>query len=309
MSVEAQLWWHEPELDRARWSNVVQPMLDRALVARNRDLFPHTVLLVGPKGLGRELAAVRMAAMLTCPEGGGPWCECASCGRVERGQHPDVVGVFRRLTDDGKRLKKHICVDWARDIVEGARSRPYEGLKRVWIFSGAEPSDLGNEAANALLKVLEEPPPHVVFILLAANPAAVLPTIRSRSQQLSLPGTVALAALADREMPIPELGGVASEDDLSAAASMARSALEEGLEGRIDGLLRLPYAIPDGVPPFQLAAVSALELATAIDDQNRGEGLVRLAADLLGVEHRTRALNLNARGQLVSSLLRWYRER
>jgi hypothetical protein len=308
MSVEAQRWWEDGELDRARWSEIVQPVLDRAHLARDRGRFPQTILLVGPKGLGRELAAVRLAAMLTCPERGDPWCECSSCLRVARGQHPDVVGVFRRLTDDGKRLKKYICVDWARDIVEGSPSRPYEGLKRVWILSGAEPADLGNEAANALLKVLEEPPPHVVFILLAANPAAVLPTIQSRCQQLTLPGTLALAARSASESPMPELGEIVSDDAVPVVAELVRSSLDAALEGQIHDLLRLPYSVPEGLPPFQVVAAVTLQLSVERRGDRVGEGLVRLATELLAVERRTRALNLNARGQMVSSLMRWYRE-
>ncbi len=309
MSVEQQLWWEEPELDPDRWREIVQPVLDRALVARDRERFPQTLLLVGPKGLGRELAAVRMAAMLTCPERGGPWCACGSCARVARGRHPDVVGVFRRLTDDGKRLKKHICIDWARDIIDASPGKPYEGRRRVWVLSGAEPADLGNDAANALLKVLEEPPRHAAFILLAANPAAVLPTIRSRSQRLSLPGAVALAAGADCDVAVPELSGVASGGGVREAATLARSALAGGVEGRLDELLQLPYRVPEGVPPFQAVAAAALELAAALEDDVRAEDLLRLATDLLVVERRARALNLNSKGQMVSSLLRWYRKR
>jgi DNA polymerase-3 subunit delta' len=307
--VEQQVWWDEPELDRTRWGDSVQPVLERAHSARDRNRFPSSLLLVGPKHLGRELAAARMAAMLVCPERGGPWCECHSCSRVARGQHPDVIGVFRRPTDDGKRLKKHICIDWARDIVEGAPGKPYEGLKRVWILSGAEPADLGNEAANALLKVLEEPPAHAAFILLAGNPTAVLPTIRSRCQQLTLPGTVATARrLADSSLP-PELTASLDNESMGEAVDMIRTALSSGLEGRPRELVALPYRLPEDVPPFEVVAAQALQLAANGGDSDTSEDLVRLSTDLLAVDRRTRALNLNARGQMVSSLLRWYRER
>jgi DNA polymerase-3 subunit delta' len=309
MSVEPQRWWDEADLDREKWGDSVQPVLERVHSARDRNRFPSSLLLVGPTHLGRELAAVRTSAMLVCPEHGGPWCECHSCSRVARGQHPDVIGVFRRLSDDGKRLKKHICIDWAREIVNDAPGKPYEGLRRVWILSGAEPVDLGNEAANALLKVLEEPPSHAVFVLLAGNPAAVLPTIRSRCQQLTLPGTVATARrLADASLP-PELTATLDDSTVGEAIEMVRSALSSGLEGRPRELLALPYRLPEGVPPFEVVAAEALQLAADGGETEIGEGLVRLSADLLAVDRRTRALNLNAQGQMVSSLLRWFEGR
>jgi len=309
MSDKAQVWWNQEDLDTSRWQSEVEPFLDRARMARDRGRFPQSLLLVGPKSLGRELAAVRMAAMLTCPDSGGPWCDCSSCSRVNRGNHPDVVGVFRRLNKKTGRLKKHICIEWIRDIVETVPSKPYEGKRRVWIFSGTEPADLGVEAANAFLKTLEEPPAHAIFILLAANPMAVLPTIRSRCQQLALPGMVALAhSLAD-DTPLPELGwAFYAEEGPGDTMEMIRNALEAGLGGETRQLLRLPYALPDGAPPFATVAAVAVNMAAEAEVETAGEELSRLAVDLLAVERRTRALNLNAKTQMVSSLLRWQRE-
>ena len=308
MSQKVKVWWTSEDLDTGRWQTEVDPFLDRARLARDRGHFPQSLLLVGPRGLGRELAAVRMAAMLTCPDSGGPWCDCGSCARVYRGHHPDVVGVFRRLNKDTGRLKKHICIEWVREIVETVPRKPYEGKRRVWIFSGAEPTDLGTEAANAFLKTLEEPPEHAVFILLADNPTAVLPTIRSRCQQLALPGTVAVARrLANNSLP-PELAeSVVAGDRAGEALSVIRSALGSGIGGETRQLLRLPFVLPDGVPPFASVAAVALEMASEAEAEPAGEELARLAADLMIVERRSRALNLNSRGQMVSCLMRWYR--
>jgi hypothetical protein len=179
----------------------------------------------------------------------------------------------------------------------------------VWILDGVEAGHFGAEAANAFLKVLEEPPEHVVFILLAANPMAVLPTILSRCQQLSLPGNLAVThSLAD-DILLPELGWtIFSEDGRGEAVEMIRNALETGLEGETRSLLRLPYALPDGAPPFAAVAAVAVNMAAEAESEAAGEELSRLAADLLAVERRARALNLNAKGQMVSSLLRWQRE-
>ena len=61
-------WWGDDALDRERWRDVVQPVLERIMLARDRDRMPHALLLIGPPGLGRELAAVEAAAMLVCEE-------------------------------------------------------------------------------------------------------------------------------------------------------------------------------------------------------------------------------------------------
>jgi hypothetical protein len=296
-------WWESNLLDRERWGELVTPALERLVRARDRDRLPHAVLMVGPAGLGRELAAVEAAVLLTCEGMSEPWGNGSCADRVRDGVHPDVQAV---LPTGAKQIIK---IAQVREIVKSAAGRPYEGDRRVWILDGVEAGHFGAEAANAFLKVLEEPPAHVVFILLAANPMAVLPTILSRCQQLSLPGNLAVThSLAD-DILLPELGWtIFSEDGRGEAVEMIRNALETGLEGETRSLLRLPYALPDGAPPFAAVAAVAVNMAAEAESEAAGEELSRLAADLLAVERRARALNLNAKGQMVSSLLRWQRE-
>jgi hypothetical protein len=303
MSDDPIRWWDSEVLDRERWGDLVAPALGRLMSARDRDRLPHAVLLVGPAGLGRELAAVEAAVLLTCEGMSAPWGSGGCADRVREGVHPDVMAVLPRGA------KQIITINQIREIVETAASRPYEGERRVWIVDGIEAGHLGAEAANAFLKVLEEPPAHVVFILLAANPMAVLPTILSRCQQLALPGMVAIThSLAD-DAALPELGwAFSAEDGPGETVEMIRNALEAGLGGETRQLLRLPYALPDGAPPFATVAAVAVNMAAEAESETAGEELSRLAADLLAVERRTRALNLNAKGQMVSSLLRWQRE-
>ena len=73
-------------------------------------------------------------------------------------------------------------------------------------------------------------------------------------------------------------------------------------------MLRLPYALPEEAPLFGSVTAVALEMASETENEPAGEELARLAADLLSLERRSRALNLNARSQIVSCLMRWYRE-
>jgi len=303
MSDEPERWWDGDTVDRERWRELVEPALERLLQARDRDRLPHALLLVGPEGLGREVAAIEAAVLLVCEGADAPWSEDGCSTRVREGLHPDVVAV---LPTGAKQIIK---IKQIRDIVETAPSRPYEGMRRVWILDGVEAGHFGGAAANAFLKILEEPPEHVVFILLAANPMAVLPTIRSRCQQLALPGPVAVARRLVGDRPLPELvSATLSTEELGDAVETIRAALTAGLKGHMRQLVRLPYAVPDGVPPFSATAAVAVDMAGEAGDGGAGEDLVRLAVDLLSVERRTRALNLNARGQMVSSLLRWRRE-
>jgi hypothetical protein len=258
------------------------------------------MLLIGPPELGRELAAVEAAVLLVCAETNALWREGSCADRLRGGFHPDARAV--RPTG----AKQIIKIDHVREIVSSAAGRPYEGERRVWIFDGVEADRFEAPAANAFLKTLEEPPPHAVFILLADNPSAVLPTIRSRCQQLALPGAVAVARQMAEGIELPELIRMSlAAGGLDGAVASIRSALGTGDP---KDLACLPYVLPKDVPPFATVAAVATEMASQGVDETKGEELVRLAADLLRVEAQARALNLNRRAQMVSCLMRWQRE-
>ena len=127
---------------------------------------------------------------MQCTGGGDVPCRaCTACRKVFSGTHPDVITV-----DDPE--KKTVSVDLVRDARADAFIRPNEGKRKIYIIPRAQ--DLGPAAQNALLKLLEEPPQYAAFLLLATNPGALLPTIRSRAVQLSLsavPRETAMRAL------------------------------------------------------------------------------------------------------------------
>jgi hypothetical protein len=171
-----------------------------------------------------------------------------------------------------------------------------------------EAGRFGEEAANAFLKILEEPPEHVRFLLLAANPAAVLPTVRSRCQLLALPGPLSIAAEMS-EIVSPELLASAIDGhDVRLLATGARAALGEALCGETSQLVGLSSQTDGGAPMFEIVAAMAVEMAGESNDGDRSEDLVRLAADLLRTERRARGLNLDRGRQLTSCLLRWFEE-
>jgi len=288
--------WGEELLDRKRWGDVAGDVLALVERARAGERLPRSLLLVGPPGMGRELAAVETAAMAICPDRGPVWCECSSCARVRSGVHPDVVVVLPQ----GPR--NQIKIDQVQEVVKAAPGRPYEGRNRVWIFDGVEAGNLGREAANAFLKTLEEPPGHVHFILLAGNPEAVLPTIRSRCQRLRLPGGVALVRALGVSGP-PELvplamRGVATE----AVVRKVREGIAAAGQDRLIELIRAVKSAAGDPAAFQLAAQAAREAAA--DKGEGGDELARLAAELMLAEQQNRALYMSPERQLLARFLR-----
>ena len=150
-----------------------------------RGRLAHAYLLVGPPHVGKMTLALNLAQSVNCLQGPGAPCgACAQCMRIAQGHHADVrvISVTQRNEDGPTRTV--IGIGDVKEALHQAYLKPYEGACIVIIFNGAE--SLSEEAANALLKTLEEPPPQVLILLLTANDEALLSTIRSRCQFLSL---------------------------------------------------------------------------------------------------------------------------
>jgi DNA polymerase-3 subunit delta' len=149
----------------------------------------HAWLFSGPPGLGKRLLALRFAQALNCEQSpGDPCLQCRNCRRIERGNHPDVrvSGMETQaatLKADEAARQKELKIATVRAWQQDVALRPYEAARRVLILHDAE--RLSEEAANAMLKTLEEPPDHALLILVADS-AALLPTIVSRCRSLRL---------------------------------------------------------------------------------------------------------------------------
>lgn len=153
----------------------------------------HAYLLAGPPGLGRRTLALRFAQALNCetpPEPGIPCGECRDCRQIEGMQHIDLSIVEPTVPDPkgGRELIPHpngeIRISQIRDVQKVFSLKPYKSRYRVGLFlrfNQANPN-----AANALLKTLEEAPSYAVLILTADNPEQLLPTIVSRCEVLRL---------------------------------------------------------------------------------------------------------------------------
>ena len=159
----------------------------------------HAWLITGPPGSGRSIAALCFAAALQCTSDGVPGCgECRACTTTMAGTHADV----RRIVPEGL----SIGVDEMRNIVQIASRRPGTGRWQIVVIEDAD--RLTEGAANALLKVVEEPPPSTVFLLCApsVDPEDIAITLRSRCRHVALvtPQVDAIAQVLIETDALPE---------------------------------------------------------------------------------------------------------
>jgi len=189
-----------------------------------RDRFPHAVILSGAHGSGKYTLALMLARAMNCLEqpstdGLPDFCgRCSNCTRIAQSQDLDTrfaeaVEARENLRDTDKKetrlfVQTHpdvliippdppqlmIKVDQVRHVIDTIYYRPGEARERVYIFTG---SAFMKEAANSLLKVLEEPPEFATIFLLTENAGELLPTIRSRSMTFNL-GALATAEIESR---------------------------------------------------------------------------------------------------------------
>lgn len=145
----------------------------------------HAYLFAGPAGVGRHDAAIAFAQLLNCerPQANDACGECRPCRLIAAGNYPDVRTVdveLGLLLDPRDTTRTVIGIDQVRALRREVAFPPLEGKYKVYIFAGAD--RMQAEAANSLLKVLEEPPPQVVIILVAESTVPMLPTVVSRCQ-------------------------------------------------------------------------------------------------------------------------------
>lgn len=220
----------------------------------------HAWLITGPPGSGRSTAAAAFAAALQCPDGG---CgDCAVCRGARTGTHPDVE-IVRSDT-------LSYSTDDARELVARSSVVPAEAPWHVVIIEDAD--RFTDQAVNVLLKVLEEPPPHLVWVLCAPSAEDVLPTIRSRTRSVHLrtPSTAEVSrALQDRYGVDPAMAAFAARASQGHIGRARALATDEGVRLRRQEIMRMPGALRDLSACFTAAGellASAMEDAASITD-------------------------------------------
>jgi len=229
----------------------------------------HAYLISGPAGSGKTALASALAAAMVCTsDGDKPGLACPACRKVAAGIHPDVIHV------DIPPDKREILVEQARQMRADAWIRPNEAARKVYVIHNAQ--SMRPEAQNAILKLLEEGPSYAAFLLLADNPGALLPTIRSRCEAVSLTPPADAPEAADddsaRTAALELLDLLAKGDELSLSAwtvpleKWDREALT-ALFGSAIALLReaLSPAATSPAPVRAAAQLPRKKLLAAID--------------------------------------------
>jgi len=269
-----------------------ETLVDALARAHREETLPAALLFYGPKGVGKQHLALWLGRLLLCSDPGpdGPCDSCKSCKLAGKLEHPDLHWYFplsrpknasspeklaQALEDArGERLQelrtnplqplghteaRTLYLAAARSLRKKAFRRPSMGPGQVFIIAEAEalaPQGTSSEAANALLKLLEEPPAGTTLILTSAEPGRLLPTIRSRTTQIHLPP---LSSGEVHEFLLDE--AQVDEDTASRAAGRAGGSI-----GRALGFL------DEGEDPGPLEQIrrQALELLSAAVSEERG---------------------------------------
>lgn len=273
---------------------------------------PNGMLFHGPAGVGKALAAREMIKALNCKEHEADCCgTCLTCRKIEHGTHPDV----KEISPSGKaRNIGVVVVDFMNEL---SMYRPFEGDWRVFIVHDVD--RMRPDAQNHFLKTLEEPPSKTAFILLTEAPRRLLPTIRSRCQQVRFgalrPETVQELLLRDRDIPAPVAEALAavSQGQMSRALDLVDS---EKRNLVLDVTLRLA----EGEDPLTVSEVFVTQMKAEGDNIKAS---VKADLELSGaqdVSKEEREESKNEQMALIEALIRrdlmeylylletWYRD-
>ena len=237
--------------------------------AANADRLHHAYLFEGPDGVGKATFALWLARYVNCEAAERPCGTCRSCRLMGTGAHPDLIVVGA----DPEKATRIISVDQAHTLIGALQLQRHSARRRFVIL---DPADVLNEdAANSLLKTLEEPPRGTQFILITSRVGALLQTIRSRTERVRF-GPVPQAAFAGwlGGRGISEAHGLAASGSPGIALRLHEGEGEERLAAR-DAMLEAV-----GQPLFRLFAYTEAE-GKKDEGVSRAELVVNLLEELL----------------------------
>jgi DNA polymerase-3 subunit delta' len=225
------------------WRIIGHERVTQTLARAARDDTPaHAYLIVGPPQVGKRTLARELAAALNClaaPEL-RPCHDCAACRTILAERHPDLIVVER---DESRQTLR---VEQVREARATVALRPYQARYKVYILVDAD--EMNDEAANALLKTLEDPPPHVVIALTASQVEALPQTVVSRSRIVPLQPVPAaeIAQGLDRWHDVPaeqarHLAALANGSPGWAIAALSAPAIAEQRERAVSQAVELSY--------------------------------------------------------------------
>ena len=307
------------------------------LDAYRRGKLPHAILIGGPEGIGKATLAWRLARfVLSHPDPDAGDVRAAVdlsvapahpvARRIAALSHSDIMCLRREWNEKAKKHFSEIRTDDIRKAIQMFQKAAGEGGWRVCIIDSAE--DLNRSGANALLKIIEEPPSRSLFLVVAHRPGQVLATIRSRCRKLLLP----VLAPADIARAIRAMPGSAPEGEVAKAAARAEGSVREAMRLLAGGALALDGGIErqlSALPRVNWRDVHALADSLTGRDQERafdtfsqavsgwlsrrvrdgaarGAGAMRLGplAEVYGALHEkmreAEALNLDKRALVLS---------
>ncbi len=239
-----------------------QSILKRFKEMRGQDRLAHAYLFVGPKGSQKVETALAIAKMLNCqgpdiPEDG--FCgQCPACVKITKGNHPDVM-VLERGEDAS------IKIEPIRALISRIQLRAFEAQYKIFILKDAE--TLTVEAANALLKTLEEPSKDSLLILTSSVIERILPTIRSRCQ------TVAFFALSSNA-----LAEIMMREGLSKEQAQCLSRFSEGCRGKAYDLWNKEFLKTKNaaIDQFLQGTITDADLKTLASDTQEGKDVLSI---------------------------------
>ena len=231
----------------------------RNALANNK--IAHAYLFCGPRGTGKTTMAKLLAKALNCEEGFGHQCnKCSNCIEITEGSHPDVIEIDA-ASNNG--------VEQVRELIDKVNYLPIKGKYKVYIID--EVHMMTDNAFNALLKTLEEPPAHVIFILATTEPHQIIPTILSRCQRYDFT-KVADADIEERMITVLKQEGVQYDKAaVRAIISLADGGMRDALS-ILDQILAYSnnsLSVEDVYSIFGL--ISNKEKVALIQDINAGD--------------------------------------